>query len=162
VRAIGALEECPGVDPDRIGVIGHGLGGTNALLLASADERIRAVVASCAFVPFAKDPKVGRWVDDDGLALAPKLKAAVAKDEYPFDWHHVLSMIAPNPTLILTAQNDEVLSGSKHCKESVITAAGVYELLGSADALNEYRHKEGHRMTFELVERAIAWFDQWL
>lgn len=30
----------PGIDPKRVGVLGHGLGGTRALWLMALDERI--------------------------------------------------------------------------------------------------------------------------
>ena len=39
---------CPGVDPGRIAVVGHSLGGWAAILAAAADPRLRAVVACAA------------------------------------------------------------------------------------------------------------------
>lgn len=162
MRALDALQACRQVDGERVGVAGHGLGAANALLLAATDERVRATAASCGFVPFAKDRNVSRWFDDDGLVLVPKLKSAAAKKDFPFDWDDVLALIAPNPTLLLTALNDHVMPDSKHCKEAVEPAARIYALLGAGDALKEIRHKEGHRMTFELFDGVTEWFDQWL
>ena len=52
IRAVDLLESLPEVDPDRIGVIGHSLGGHNALFVAAFDQRIRAVVSSCGFNAF--------------------------------------------------------------------------------------------------------------
>jgi dienelactone hydrolase len=46
VRALDWLTRQPGVDPARIGVIGGSKGAEAALLLASRDRRVRAVVAS--------------------------------------------------------------------------------------------------------------------
>jgi dienelactone hydrolase len=46
VRALDWLARQPGVDPSRIGVIGGSKGAEAALLLASRDRRVRAVVAS--------------------------------------------------------------------------------------------------------------------
>ena len=37
------------VDPDRIGLLGHSLGGSGALLAASVDSRVHAVVSCSAF-----------------------------------------------------------------------------------------------------------------
>lgn len=162
MRALDALQETRQVDGERIGVVGHGFGGTNALLLAATDPRIRATAASCGFVPFEKDSNLRRWFDDDGLVLAPKLQSAAEKRAFPFEWDDLLAMIAPNPTLLLTAQNDEQLPEAKHCKKAVESARNVYSLLGSSEALKEIRHKEGHRMTFELFDSVVAWFDQWL
>lgn len=162
MRALDALQECRQVDGERIGVVGHGLGGTNALLLAASDERVRVTAASCGFVPFEKDCNISRWFDDEGLVLAPKLKTAAEKKSFPFDWDDVMAMIAPNPTLLLTAQNDEAMPDARHCKAAVESASRIYSLLGSADAIKEIRHKEGHRMTFELFDAVSEWFDQWL
>ena len=46
-RAITFLESQPEVDPDRIGVHGHSMGGTLTVGLAGIDARIRAAVPSC-------------------------------------------------------------------------------------------------------------------
>lgn len=46
VRALDWLARQPGVDPARIGVVGGSKGAEAALLLASRDHRVRAVVAS--------------------------------------------------------------------------------------------------------------------
>ena len=43
-RAVDLLVSLPEVDPERIGVIGHSLGGHNSLFVAAFDERIKAVV----------------------------------------------------------------------------------------------------------------------
>ncbi len=40
------------VDADRSGVIGHSLGGHNAMFVGAFDERIQAVVSSCGWDPF--------------------------------------------------------------------------------------------------------------
>jgi alpha-beta hydrolase superfamily lysophospholipase len=47
--AIGAAERRPEVDPARIGVIGHSMAGAAAIVAASQDPRIRALVSSSAF-----------------------------------------------------------------------------------------------------------------
>jgi dienelactone hydrolase len=43
VRGLDVLESLPQVDRDRIGCIGHSLGGHNALFVAAFDQRIRAL-----------------------------------------------------------------------------------------------------------------------
>jgi dienelactone hydrolase len=49
IRAVDLLESLPDVNKSRIGVIGHSLGGHNALFTAVFDERLKAVVSSCGF-----------------------------------------------------------------------------------------------------------------
>jgi len=46
--AIDWLEERPGIDPPRVGVVGLSMGGEQALTAAAADTRIKAVVAEGA------------------------------------------------------------------------------------------------------------------
>ena len=52
IRAVDLLETLPQVDKTHIGVIGHSLGGHNALFTAVFDDRLKAVVTSCGFTPF--------------------------------------------------------------------------------------------------------------
>lgn len=49
LAAFHALQGRPEVDADRLGVVGHSIGGGAALLAASVEPRIRAVVSSSAF-----------------------------------------------------------------------------------------------------------------
>src|SRR4029079_11195588 len=52
IRAVDVLCARPAVDPRRIGVIGHSLGGHNAIFTALFEPRIRAIVSSCGFNAF--------------------------------------------------------------------------------------------------------------
>ncbi len=160
--AMDLLADTRQVDPSRIGVMGHGLGATSALLLSAFDERVQACVASCGFTRFADDPQVARWFDAEGFVQLPKLKPAADKGEFPFDWEHVLAMAAPIPNLLITALNDDVLPNTESCEAAVTAARTVYALLGAAGALKEVRHRSGRRMTPETLEAADEWFQRWL
>ncbi len=52
IRAVDVVTERPDVDAGRIGVIGHSLGGHNAIFTALFEPRIRAIVSSCGFNAF--------------------------------------------------------------------------------------------------------------
>ncbi len=54
MRAVDLLRSLPEVDPERIGAIGHSLGGHNAIFTAVFDERIKVVVSSCGFTALAR------------------------------------------------------------------------------------------------------------
>src|SRR5690606_33478143 len=43
MRSVDLLQSLPEVDPQRIGVIGHSLGGHNSMFVAVFDERIKCV-----------------------------------------------------------------------------------------------------------------------
>lgn len=162
MRALSILTETKRVDGARLGVIGHGLGGANALLLAAFDERIQTCVASCAFSRFADDPKAERWIDDDGFALWPTLAGDLEKGTLPFDWEHILALAAPNPTMLLTALNDDVLAKTKSCGKAVKLARRIYKLLGEEQALENVEHRQGRTLNEDLLVRADEWFERWL
>ncbi|MDQ8195373.1 acetylxylan esterase [Coraliomargarita sp. SDUM461004] len=46
-RAITFLEEQPNVDPNRIGIYGHSMGGKITVLTAAADDRLKVAVPTC-------------------------------------------------------------------------------------------------------------------
>lgn len=162
-HAIDVLCETRRVDSARIGVIGHSLGGHNALMLVAFDERIQACVASCAFTRFADDKDPGRWVRNKGFTYLPKLAQAVRARKFPFDWEHILALAAPSPILLFTARKDSCFPyTARSCEKAVRLARRIYEPLGEGDALQHHLHDEGHTMTPQLVEKADEWFERWL
>ena len=46
-RALTFLEQQPEVDPDRLGVCGHSMGGKITVMTAAADTRVKAAASSC-------------------------------------------------------------------------------------------------------------------
>src|SRR5205814_4869452 len=54
IRGVDLLETIPEVGSRRISIMGHGLGGRNALLTAAFDFRIASVASSAGFTSFAK------------------------------------------------------------------------------------------------------------
>lgn len=162
MSAVDVLAEIPRVDTARIGAIGHGLGATNALLLAAFDDRVLACVASCGFTRFATDKEPERWAPDEGLQLLPSLRDYVESAEYPFDWEHILAMAAPSAVLVVNSHADSKFSNPKSCQKAVTLAGRVYRLLGASGALDYYGHYDGHRITPETLEIADEWFERWL
>ncbi|HQL94821.1 MAG TPA: alpha/beta fold hydrolase, partial [Candidatus Hydrogenedentes bacterium] len=143
MRCVDLLQSLPEVDPDRIGCVGHSLGGHNTLFLAAFDPRIRAAVTSCGFTSFAKyyGGDLTGWTHDGYM---PAIASEFGKDpaRMPFDFPGVLAAIAPRPLFInapvLDANFD--VSGVRDC---VAAALPVYGLLGADGALcAEYPHDE--------------------
>ncbi|MBP8130045.1 MAG: dienelactone hydrolase family protein [Candidatus Hydrogenedentes bacterium] len=161
--AIDLLEEQKRVDSARIGVIGHGLGAFNALLLAAFDDRVRACVASCGFTRLSTDKDPDRWTRGEGMCLMPELKKSLDAGQAPFDWEHILALAAPSPTLVITSTADTPLSNPKSCEKAVTLAGRVYKLLGARTAIDHYGHAQGFQnFTRETLEVADEWFERWL
>ena len=162
MRAIDAFGEVGKVDTARIGVVGHGLGATNALLLAALDDRILACVASCGFSRFEKDKEAGRWARDEGMVLWPGMRTHIKEGEFPFDWEHVLALAAPSAIMVMTALDEAEGSNPQSCQQAVKRAAKVYELLGAGGAIDHHTHGGGAPMAPDGLEVSDDWFERWL
>jgi dienelactone hydrolase len=160
--ALDVFGELKQVDTARIGVIGHGLGGFNASLLAAFDDRVQACVTSCGFTRFATDKDPKRWAPEEGMVLIPKLRELLEHDKCPFDWEHILSLAAPSAVLVVTSLMDAQFANPKSCQKAVTQTKKVYKLLGADAALDHFCHHDGHRVTPETLEVADEWFDRWL
>lgn len=168
-QALNVLEDTRSVDSERLGVVGHGLGGTSALLLTAFDERIQVCVASAAFTRFETDPAPERWWSAtpgfaglQGLKLAPLLEKRPANGKGSFDWEHVLALAAPNPTLIVAGEGDEILPHANSCAQAVEAVLPLYEMLNAGPALACHMHEEGRALPREALDLADQWVDRWL
>lgn len=96
LRAVDLLVSLPEVDRERIGVIGHSLGGHNALFTAVFDERLKGVVTSCGFTPFHDyyGGKIAGWTSDRYM---PRIRDVYGNnaDRMPFDFYEILGALAP-------------------------------------------------------------------
>jgi dienelactone hydrolase len=162
LHAVDVLTEMKRVDASRVGVIGHGWGGANAILLGAYDDRIQAAVASCGFSRFEGDKDPSRYIDPEGLCLIPKLKTAFETGNFPFDWEHILSLVAPTPLMLLTNLQDSPYSNPKSCEKAYQEAAKIYKVLGAGGALSNFSHHDGHTTLSSTLELADGWFERWL
>jgi dienelactone hydrolase len=164
LRAVDVFNESKRVDTARVGVVGHGMGGANALLLTAFDDRVRACVASSGFTRFSTDKAIERWTggEEGGLSLLPGLKAHAEKKDFPFDWEHILALAAPSAVLVVSSQTEEPLPNPKSVTKAVGQAAHVYKLLRAPAALDQHAHSDGDRITGSTQEVMDEWFDRWL
>ena len=161
--ALDLLEEQKRVDAARIGVVGHGLGGFNALLLSAFDDRVRTCVSSCGFTRFSTDKDPERWTNMEGLALLPGLKKSIEAKSFDFDWEHILALVAPSPTLVITSNSDTPFSNPKSCEKAVSAASRIYKLLGAQSAIEHFPHTDGYNnFSRETLEVTDEWFERWL
>lgn len=162
MHAVDVLSEMKRVDASRIGVIGHGLGGANAILLSAFDDRIQACVASCGFTRFETDKDPARWIDPEDLNLLPKLKPFFESGKFPFDWEHLLALVAPTPLMLLTNTQDSCYVNPKSCEKAASEATKIYKSLGAGGALDNITHQDGHTTLSGTMEFADSWFERWL
>ncbi len=141
LRAVDLLSSLPEVDADRIGVIGHSLGGHNALFTAPFDSRLKVIVSSCGFTSFLKDD-MPSWT---GPRYMPRIKTLFENDarKLPFDFTEIVAALAPRPFLAVAAtqDNDFAVGG---VRDVIRAAATVYELLGKHDNLQALYPESQH------------------
>ncbi|HEY3440762.1 MAG TPA: alpha/beta fold hydrolase [Paludibaculum sp.] len=106
-RGVDLLAAHPRVDGRRIAVIGHSLGGHNALFVAAFDARIRAVVTSCGFTSFAKysGGDLKGWTSPRYM---PRIAGVYGNSPLtaPFDFTDVMAAIAPRAVFVSAPTHD--------------------------------------------------------
>ena len=144
MRCVDLLQSIPEVDPERIGVIGHSLGGHNALFTAAFDKRLKVVVTSCGWTlldyynPGEKGNKKSKdvlapWAQDLYMPLL-RTKYFLDIHKIPFDFDEVLATLAPRPFFSNSPLHDSnfnvdgVRMGMKKVSE-------VYKFLGAKNSL---------------------------
>lgn len=144
MRALDLLQSLPEVDAERIGCIGHSLGGHNGLFTACFDPRIKVVVTNCGFTRFHKyyDGDLTGWTSERYM---PRIESEFGHDpnRVPFDFSEILAAIAPRSVLVCAPVNDInfELSG---VKEAVDSARPIFARLGDAEALQAEYPNCGH------------------
>lgn len=73
-RALTFLQQQPEVDPERLGVYGHSMGGRITVMVAGSDPRVKAAVPSCGGVSYRRDKAPDDEVDRLGIADTPYLE----------------------------------------------------------------------------------------
>jgi dienelactone hydrolase len=108
LRAVDLLQELPEVARERIGVIGHSLGGHNALFTAVLDQRLKAVVSSCGFTPFHDyyQGALQGWTSDRYM---PRIRELYQNnpDRVPFDFYEILAALAPRACYSNSPKRDD-------------------------------------------------------
>ncbi|MBX9678700.1 MAG: dienelactone hydrolase family protein [Gemmataceae bacterium] len=156
------LQSLPEVDGDRLGVIGHSLGGHNSLFLAAFDERVKATVSNCGFCSFRSYMK-GNLAGWSHAGYMPRIKSVYeAKPEkMPFDFTEVLAAIAPRAVLASAPVRDDNfdVDGVKEC---VKAAQPVFRLLGAEEKLSAVYPNAGHDFPDDARDASYKFFDRWL
>jgi dienelactone hydrolase len=148
MRAVDVLCSLDYVDKDRIGCIGHSLGGKEALFLAAFDPRIKVTVSSEGGI----GQKFSNWDAEWYLG------GDILKPDFPLKNNQVLALIAPRPFLLLGGDSAD---GEKSCPY-VLSVKPIYDLLKASDALAFFNHKQGHAYPPEAQKRAYEWIGRWL
>ena len=135
MRCVDLLVAREEVDPERIGAIGHSLGGHNAIFLGVFDERIKAVVSSCGWTPFHdyKEGNISGWTSQ---RYFPSLRDRyeLNPDLVPFDFYGLVAALAPRAFFSNSPLHDSNFD-YRGVEKAAPGIRRVYELLDAPENL---------------------------
>ncbi|MFO0427478.1 MAG: alpha/beta fold hydrolase [Planctomyces sp.] len=161
IRAIDLLETLDQVDSDRIGCIGHSLGGHNTLFTAAFDTRIRAAVTSCGFTAFHHyyGGNLAGWTSDRYM---PHIRDVYqnSPDKVPFDFYEVLAAISPRAIFVNAPLKDDNFenTGVQKVMDEALKAYAIY---GQTQNTLVGRYPDcGHDFPIPIREEAYSWLKE--
>jgi dienelactone hydrolase len=162
LRAVDVLCGLDEVDAGRIGVIGHSLGGHNAIFTALFEPRIRAVVSSCGFNAFPSYYK-GNIAGWSHKGYMPRLRERYQLDlaKVPFDFPELIGALAPRAFFTNSPLHDANFE-VEGVRVAIEAARPVYQLLGVPDRLAAAYPDAEHTFPQAVRERAYEFLDRHL
>ncbi len=168
MRCIDYLVSRKDVNADRIGAIGHSLGGHNTLFVSAFDTRIKVAVTSCGWTLFdfynigadkskAYGGRLGPWAQERYMPLL-KEKYHLDPDKVPFDFDQVIAAIAPRALFSNSPLSDSNFDFNG-VKKGITNAAAVYNFLGVGDKLQVRYPESGHDFPTSVRFEAYVFMD---
>ncbi|GAC1357696.1 MAG: alpha/beta fold hydrolase [Ktedonobacteraceae bacterium] len=151
-RAVDYLYARPEVDAERIGALGHSLGGQEVCWLLLFDERVRVGVCSCGVGTFETIMRDG--INHNFAAYMPGFLSVGDVDL-------LISTLAPTPLLLTAGVQDRIfpIDGVRQIAQA---ARSAYEAAIRPDAFRLRAFAAGHSFAAETRAEAYAWLDRWL
>ncbi len=157
IRGVDLLAAMNEVDSGRIGVIGHSLGGHNALFTATFEPRIKAVVSSCGFTPFADyyGGKLTGWTSDRYM---PRIRDVYQNDptKVPFDFYEIIAGLAPRGFFSNSPIGDSNFD-INGVRKAFAEAEKIYAIFDAKPQLTLVTPDVGHDFPPEIRQQAYEW-----
>jgi dienelactone hydrolase len=150
--AVDLLMSLPDVNPQRLGAIGHSLGGQETLWLTWYDERVRAAVSSCGFGLLRTILRDG--INHNLAMYVPDLLTIGDVDV-------LLADIAPRAFLLTAGEQDSIFP-IDGVRALAATAQEAYARAGVPDRFRAVIFPGGHSFPDEVKAEAYAFLDRWL
>lgn len=162
MRALDLLESLPEVDGQRMGCIGHSLGGHNTMFTAAFDPRIKALVSNCGFTRFHKyyGGKLAGWTSPRYMPLIAS-RYQNDPNQVPFDFPEIIALFAPRPFLASSPISDSNFEVSG-VRDAIASARPIYALYGKADQLQANYPNSTHDFPEDARNVAYGFLDKYL
>lgn len=162
IRSVDLLCSLPEVDDERIGAIGHSLGGHTVIFAALYDTRIKAVVSNCGFTRFHRyyGGNLTGWTSE---RYFPRIASEFGKDpdRMPFDFPGLISALAPRAFLASSPLHDHNFD-VVGVRETIAAARPVYKCLDAGDKLRVNSPDCDHAFPPEVRKVAYEFLDEML
>jgi pimeloyl-ACP methyl ester carboxylesterase len=146
------------VDKNRIGIIGHSLGGQMAIWGAVFDPRIKVIISSCGFGRIAGNESIlQHQINHNFAAYLPNFLDASLK----MDMHEVIGLLHPRPLILANGGTDRIfpIEGVAEIHKFV---EDLYAHYGNSDKILTLRHDGGHGIPKESKQQFWDFLVKWL
>ena len=162
MRCVDLLQARPEVDPERLGAIGHSLGGHNSMFVGVFDTRLKVIVSSCGWTPF-HDYYAGNltgWTSDRYMPLL-RDKYGLDPNRAPFDFYEVVAALAPRAFFSNSPLRDSNFDVAG-VRKAVAKVLPIYALLGNPGGIEVVTPDCVHDFPPEIRRQAYAFIDKTL
>jgi len=169
IRCVDLLQSRPDVDPENIGVIGHSLGGHNAMFVAAFDTRLKVAVSSSGWTQFEYynigeeaskkyGGRLGPWAQTRYMPLI-RTKYKLDARLIPFNFDDIITAIAPRAFFSVSPLKDSNFD-VKGVREGISLARKTYTDLGADEMLQVRYPDAGHDFPVENRKEVYAFLDK--
>lgn len=167
MRCVDLLTALRIVDADRIGTIGHSLGGHNAIFTAVFDERIKVIVSSCGWTPFHHyyGGNLKGWTSPRYMPLIRE-QYGLDPDKVPFDFYELIAALAPRTFVSISPLSDSNFDVAG-VRQAIPLARQIYRLLGAEEAIQLFTPACEHDFptdmrlsSYEIMDRVLEFAPQ--
>jgi len=163
------------VDSNRLGCIGHSLGGYNSYFLQAFDPRIKVAVSSCGISPMGGTSSPYIFARDNWFVhFNPVCREYINAGMIPCDLHEIMALASPRPFFNYSAKKDSIYCTDAERQnggfstwwnavdKALNQVTAIYELLGKANNFQRVETDGGHDFPPDVRKQAYRWLDKWL
>ncbi len=169
MRCVDLLSAREDVDPERIGVLGHSLGGHNSMFVGAFDTRLKVIVSSCGWTMldyYNRGEAVNKRYGGRLGPFAQKLYMPLFQTRYqldgdriPFDFDEIIATLAPRAFFSNSPIKDSNFD-VEGVKVGMANAQKVYHFLNVDDKLQVRYPDAEHDFPVETREEAYQFVDK--
>lgn len=145
MNGISLLCQLEYVDKNRIGTLGHSMGGNTVQFLAAMDERISFSCASGSACTYENRMKNGVGIE---------FASVIPNFHTKYDIDDLLSCVAPRKLLLVSADEDKYSKDAPYIVEKISKTYAKYDAISN---LSHIRFQGAHALTQERFDAITSW-----